>query len=658
MTHDYKKHPVYNVFEIDSQDRSEFKCTECNFISISGHPENLMRHFQRKHPATYEKLDQKRKSNISKQQNKQNVLDKMIKSKPSKNVSINITSMDIKDACVEMITLNGRPLCLVEDSGFRKIIDPILAALKPPITINVENIRREIFKKAKDLKDAISKELKYRIFSIKMDTATRMDRSILGVNVQYIVGDKIIVKTLAMKEVKMQHSGSNLAKLINDILNEYNLSLKQVYAITTDNGANMIKAGNLLALQQEDLNGLNQDNLDDENIFNQIIVEDDQSLFDFEQNLEKDFNSYDLSIFEFLKRIRCAAHTFQLVVNEILKNDLIKSPVDRAREVVKKLRNPIVMTLLEKEGFNKPILDNSTRWNSTYRMCTRLIDLYPFCIKYSGDFTELWLEEIDWKTIKDLLTILKPINELFMCLQQRDLTLSDFFCCWIMCKKKILSLKNDSPYSSMFLAALAKHSYKVMNCETMYACLYLDPRYHIFLDSDQKLTATNHLLRIYIYYKKHFCPNIVFPVVNDAPEKILKSSEKVLSELEKYIIEIEERKQSEVDSSINKTPETTSSSDRISQEKLKYIRDKLMLFGTNISRMPIDTDILKFWNENPDEELSKLAKIVFSVPATQVTVERAFSTLKFILTDKRDNIDEKLLEDILLIRLNEKFKRE
>ena len=45
-------------------------------------------------------------------------------------------------------------------------------------------------------------------------------------------------------------------------------------------------------------------------------------------------------------------------------------------------------------------------------------------------------------------------------------------------------------------------------------------------------------------------------------------------------------------------------------------------------------------------------KIVFPVPATQVTVERAFSTLKFVLSDKRANIEDMLLEDILLINLN------
>ena len=81
-----------------------------------------------------------------------------------------------------------------------------------------------------------------------------------------------------------------------------------------------------------------------------------------------------------------------------------------------------------------------------------------------------------------------------------------------------------------------------------------------------------------------------------------------------------------------------------------------MVHFENVKRVSVSEtsfDVIQFW-ENCDEknkELSEIAKIVFAVPATQVTVERAFSTLKFILSDKRANIEDVLLEDILLINL-------
>lgn len=54
-------------------------------------------------------------------------------------------------------------------------------------------------------------------------------------------------------------------------------------------------------------------------------------------------------------------------------------------------------------------------------------------------------------------------------------------------------------------------------------------------------------------------------------------------------------------------------------------------------------------------ELYKLAITVLAVPATQVSVERLFSGLKFILSPLRTNIGERILENQLLVRANRIF---
>ena len=51
-------------------------------------------------------------------------------------------------------------------------------------------------------------------------------------------------------------------------------------------------------------------------------------------------------------------------------------------------------------------------------------------------------------------------------------------------------------------------------------------------------------------------------------------------------------------------------------------------------------------------DLYSIAVNVLPVPTTQVTVERAFSALKFILSPNRANLSEKMLADISYIRLN------
>ncbi|CAL1672944.1 unnamed protein product [Lasius platythorax] len=49
--------------------------------------------------------------------------------------------------------------------------------------------------------------------------------------------------------------------------------------------------------------------------------------------------------------------------------------------------------------------------------------------------------------------------------------------------------------------------------------------------------------------------------------------------------------------------------------------------------------------------------VILSVPSTQVSVERLFSGLKFILSPLKTNINERILEDQLLVRSNRIFFR-
>jgi len=57
------------------------------------------------------------------------------------NVQVSITMKDIIDACVELVTVNGRPFSALNDSVLRKILDPVLNGVKNGVVINSESIR-------------------------------------------------------------------------------------------------------------------------------------------------------------------------------------------------------------------------------------------------------------------------------------------------------------------------------------------------------------------------------------------------------------------------------------------------------------------------------------------------------------------------------------
>ena len=69
--------------------------------------------------------------------------------------------------------------------------------------------------------------------------------------------------------------------------------------------------------------------------------------------------------------------------------------------------------------------------------------------------------------------------------------------------------------------------------------------------------------------------------------------------------------------------------------------------------------VLVYWESQKylQPVLYKLSQVVFVVPSTQVSVERAFSGLKFILSPFRTSMSSTLLEDTLFIRCNSQFNK-
>ncbi|XP_043867344.1 uncharacterized protein LOC122757843 [Drosophila mojavensis] len=70
--------------------------------------------------------------------------------------------------------------------------------------------------------------------------------------------------------------------------------------------------------------------------------------------------------------------------------------------------------------------------------------------------------------------------------------------------------------------------------------------------------------------------------------------------------------------------------------------------------MKANVNVLNFWRERKSThpELYALSKVCFAIPPTQVTIERAFSSLKLVLADNRNRLNHDTLENILLVKLN------
>lgn len=87
---------------------------------------------------------------------------------------------EIMKSCVELTTINGRPLGIVEDSGFKRLMAPIVHAMKQKIptglTLNRETVAERAESSLIEIKNQIKKEIENRMISLLIDGVAKHDR--------------------------------------------------------------------------------------------------------------------------------------------------------------------------------------------------------------------------------------------------------------------------------------------------------------------------------------------------------------------------------------------------------------------------------------------------------------------------------------------------
>ena len=72
---------------------------------------------------------------------------------------------------------------------------------------------------------------------------------------------------------------------------------------------------------------------------------------------------------------RCAVHTLQLAIKDGINTSCANNLIAAARAIVRVGRSPHINEFIQKENGKSLILDNDTRWGSTYMMISRLLDV-------------------------------------------------------------------------------------------------------------------------------------------------------------------------------------------------------------------------------------------------------------------------------------------
>lgn len=177
-----------------------------------------------------------------------------------------------------------------------------------------------------------------------------------------------------MIEVKQSQTAKFLKEKILEILKSYAVSINQILSVTTDNGANMIAAVKMLQK--------------DSAVFEvppEILFEDEGFQYD-----EKEIELLESLTSEFdplLCLTRCASHTLQLAVGDVIKKN--DPNIRRITDLVKETRKNKYCLYFEHKQASKAPLWSPTRWGGRFKMIESIVQQEKFYTELAHEYKEL-----------------------------------------------------------------------------------------------------------------------------------------------------------------------------------------------------------------------------------------------------------------------------
>lgn len=247
--------------------------------------------------------------------------------------------MSAKKLFVRFHIANNLPLCAWDKVATKQLMNPYVQAFG--VKCSAEDIRAYVEQEYFEIKILIGKRLAKVMFTVQFDIATAKGRSVLGITITFT--DPITMEqetiTIGMNPISGSVTGLVLKERVEQCLAKYGLNIVQAYSYTTDNGRNCIKGiGELLKASEAQL-GLTALILENEN-WEDDEIDDEEEEHPFDE-----------------AQIRCAAHTVQLAVHDMMKP--LRNALDNLKEEVHSVR-----AQLKKKGHKRPPLSNQTRYVS------------------------------------------------------------------------------------------------------------------------------------------------------------------------------------------------------------------------------------------------------------------------------------------------------
>jgi len=467
---------------------------------------------------------------------------------------------------------------IVLGQGFIKMFQMISPRFKVP---HPNTIKRRIeckFESARNL--IITKLQDFAHVALTADGWTHQytNNQYIGITVHGFNGQNLESFCIACRKIDEVHSAGNLCRIFESVIESWGIEREKVVACITDNAKNIVNAIEL------------------------FIGSD--------------------------KHAPCFAHSLNLVVKKAIKDSVeLSSMIQSVKDIVTFFHHsPKATSLLNslQDDPLKLIQDVPTRWNSTFLMIERFLQLKEPVSKA--------LDQLD--SDKDMIP-----NSSMKILAEIQVILAPFY----DVTKRLSSASNPSisqviPLSNLLRIALSKLT--INSNEAKQLALRLEKE----MDSRFK-----NIERVDLYNKSTVLDprfkNIDFQSTSAAASTIKNIDDYLKSTPRSEYVNsiVESRAAPDINNILTyRRVVIRQSSSNLSLEFRNYL-------DTNISDFHIDP--LLFWtnNFNRESELVKLALKYLIIPATSVPSERLFSKAGDILNKKRSSLSPKRVEQLLIM---------
>ena len=228
--------------------------------------------------------------------------------KPRKLKSSDVDQQTFTDLVVNFVTSSYQPLSIVQEEGFRALMDFAAPQYTLPCRQTLSNTL------LRSRQEAITKNLSAALVNSPAVTLTmdlwsnRQMRSYIGITGHFVQDWELQSALLTCKRFRGRHTAINIAKQYEDTVTQYGIKHK-VQAVITDNAASIVKAFNLPGFTTSTISSEEQ-------------ADEGSDFSDSEESEDSDSDSNSDSADEVdasaisLEHVRCFAHTFQLCLKD------------------------------------------------------------------------------------------------------------------------------------------------------------------------------------------------------------------------------------------------------------------------------------------------------------------------------------------------------